>query len=138
MKKILTASHLKTKKNPLNRWLVRAHRAESTDLKTARSGFTAKIPPWFKYEELIDDWLDLTVLEETKRGPALENRLVGDTELCKGLLNRESLRAADGVKYFRDTLRPHFKRAQSEILWRLCQNHSSENRTCRDGQVDCS
>ena len=34
-----------------------------------------KIPPlfdgsasWFKYEELIEDWLDLAVLEETKRG----------------------------------------------------------------------
>ena len=35
---------------------------------------------WFKYEELIEDWLDLTVLEETKRGPALKNRLVGNAE----------------------------------------------------------
>ena len=26
----------------------------------------------------------------------------------KGLLNRESLRAEDGVKYFKDTLRLHF------------------------------
>ena len=57
-------------------------------------------------EELIDDCLDLTVFEAEKRGPALKNRLVGDAELHKGLLNHESLRAADGVKYFRDTLRP--------------------------------
>ena len=42
----------------------------------AASGITTKIPPlfdgstsWFPYEELIDDWLDLTVLEESKRGP---------------------------------------------------------------------
>ena len=38
----------------------------------------------------------------------------------KGLLNRESLRAEDGVKYFRDTLRPHFiKKAQNVFLWRF-------------------
>ena len=62
-----------------------AHRAEATDPWTASSGITVKIPPlfdgsisWFKYEELIDDWLDLTVLEAGKRGPALKNRLVGD------------------------------------------------------------
>ena len=36
------------------------------------AGITTKIPPlfdgstsWFKYEELIEDWLDLAVLEET-------------------------------------------------------------------------
>ena len=40
----------------------------------------------------------------------------------KGLLNRESLRAEDGVKYFKDTLRPHFIRgAQSVFLWRCCR-----------------
>ena len=61
---------------------------------------------WFKYEELIDDWLDFTVLEAGKRGPAPKNRLVGDADMHKGLLNRESLRAEDGVKYFKDTLRP--------------------------------
>ena len=73
---------------------------------------------WFKYEELIDDWLDLTVLEESRRGLALKNRLVGDAEMYKGLLNRESLRAEDGVKHFWDTLRPHFiKGAQSVFLW---------------------
>ena len=39
----------------------------------------------------------------------------------KGLLNRESVRAGDGVKYFRDTLRPHFIRgAEGVFRWRLC------------------
>ena len=42
-----------------------------------------------KYEELIEDWLDLTVLEETKRGQALKNRLVGDAELYIRLLDSE-------------------------------------------------
>ena len=39
-------------------------------------GLLAKIPPlfdgsasWLKYEELIDDWLDLTQLEAGNRGP---------------------------------------------------------------------
>ena len=70
------------------------------------------------YEQLIDDWLDLAVLEAERRGPALKSRLVGDAELYKGLLHRE----AHGVKYFRDTLRlPFNKGAQSVFLWRFHQ-----------------
>ena len=79
-------SHLKTKKNRPY-FMVGAYRAEWTDQYTAGSGITAKIPPlfdgstsWCKYEELIDDWLDLAVLDAEKRGPALKNRLVGDAE----------------------------------------------------------
>ena len=71
--------------------LVGAYRAQSAYQWTAGTGITTKIPPvfevstsWFKYEELIDDWLDLTVLEAGKRGPALENRLVGDSAVYKG------------------------------------------------------
>ena len=74
--------------------LVGEYRAESTDQWTAGSGITTKIPPLldgptslFKYEELIDDRLDLTVLEAKKRDPALKNRLVGDAEMHKGLLD---------------------------------------------------
>ena len=87
--------------------VVVAYRTESTDQWTAATGITAKIPPlsdvstsWFRYAELIDDWLNLTVPETGKRRPALKNRLVGDAELYKELLNRESLKAEDGVKYF--------------------------------------
>ena len=53
--------------------MVGSHRAESSDQWTAGSGITTKIPPlfdgstsWFKYEELIDGWLDLAVLEAEK------------------------------------------------------------------------
>ena len=77
---------------------VGAYRAESTDQWTAASGITTKMPPlfdgstsWFKYEELIDDWLDLRALEVSKRGPVLEDRLVGDAEMHKGLLDRDPL-----------------------------------------------
>ena len=59
------------------------------------------------------------MLEAEERGPALKNRLVGEYQ---GLLDREPLKAADGVKHFRDTLRPHFiKGAQSVSLWRFYQ-----------------
>ena len=68
--------------------IVGAFRAEWTDQWTAASGITTQIQPlfdgstsWFKYEELIDDWLDLTVLQERKRGQTLKNRLVGDAEM---------------------------------------------------------
>ena len=63
------------------------------------------------------------MLEAVKRGPALNNRHVGDAEMHKGILNRDSLRAEDGVKYFTDTLRPHFiKGAQSVFLWKSFVN----------------
>ena len=109
--------------------MVGSYPAESTDQWTAASGITTKIPPLFdrstsclKYEELIDFWQDLTVLEAVKRGPALKNRLVGDAAMYKGHLDRENLRAEDGVKYFKDTLRRHFiKGAQSVFLWRFYQ-----------------
>ena len=49
---------------------VEAYREESTDHWIAGSAITTKIPTlfdestsWFEYEELFDDWLDLTVLE---------------------------------------------------------------------------
>ena len=128
MRKILVTSHQNTKENQNNHWL--EHFAQSRHLIIQQEvEFTTKIPPlfdvstsWFKYEELIEDWLDLTVLEETKRGPALKNRLVGDAEVHKGLLNREYLRATDGVTYFRNTLRPHFiKGAHNVFLWRFYQ-----------------
>ena len=71
---------------------------------------------WFKYVELIDH----TVLEAGKRGPALKNRLIGVAEKYKGLLNRESLRAEDGVKYFRDSVRHQFiKGSRSVFVWRF-------------------
>ena len=90
-----------------------------------------------QHEELIEDWSDLTVLEAENRGLALKNRLVGDAEMYKALHDRESLRAADGVKYFRDTLRPHLiKGAQSMFLWRFYQFTRARRGNVEMGQVD--
>ena len=75
----------------LNHWV--AHTVqEAEDHWTASIGITIKVPPlfrsstsWFKYEELMDDWLDLTQLESGKRGPALKHRLAGDASTYKRL-----------------------------------------------------
>ena len=69
--------------------------------------------------------------EAEKRGPALKNRLVGDAEMYKRLLDREPLKAADGAKNFRDTLRPHFTKRSSE-----CVLHPSKKRKHGDDQVN--
>ena len=91
---------------------------------------TPKIPPnfdgrasWFAYEEALDDWIDITTLDAEKIGPSLKNRLTGDAAVYKPLLDRDRLRDADnGVRYFKDTLRPHFvKGNQSVFLWRFFQ-----------------
>ena len=69
------------------------------------------------------------MLEAGKRGPALKHRLVGVAEKYKGLFNREPLRADDGVKYFRDTLRPQFvKGAQSVFLFKFYFIYSNKER----------
>ena len=126
MRKLLTTSLQKILIQRRNLWLEHFAQNQRINGQVQVESLT-KNPPlfggstsWFKYEELIDDWLDLTVLEESKRGPALKNRLFGIAEKYKGPLNREALRAEDGVKYFRDTLRPHFiKGAQNVFLWRF-------------------
>ena len=85
---------------------------------------TPKIPPsfdgrssWFSYEEAVDDWVDITTLEQQKLGPSLKHRLVGDAAVYKPLLDRDLLRDPNnGVRYFTDTVRPHFVKRQPKCL----------------------
>ena len=97
---------------------------------TAFQQVTTKVPPafngltsWFTFEELIDDWTDITELDAEKQGPALRNRLEGDAAVYKPLLDRYLLKDPnDGVAYFKRTMRPHFiKGNQSVFMWRLFQ-----------------
>ncbi len=70
----------------------------------------------------IDDWCDITELEQEKWGPALRNRLEGEAPVYKRLLDRDELRQANGrgVEHFKRTLRPHFvKGAQTVFLYRF-------------------
>ena len=74
-----------------------------------------KVPPafngrgsWFAFEELVYDWLDITVLDKDKQGPALRNRLCDTAVSWKRLLDRERLKQeTTGVEYFINFLRPH-------------------------------
>ena len=85
---------------------------------------TPKIPPsvdgrspWFAYEEAVDDWIDITTLDPEKLGPSLKNRLVGDAAVYKPLLDRDLLRdPANGVSYFKNTVRPHFCKSKPKCF----------------------
>ena len=51
---------------------------------------TPKIPPsfdgqssWFEFEDLIDDWVNITTLSAEKLGPSLKNALTGNAEYYK-------------------------------------------------------
>ena len=75
---------------------------------------TPKVPPtfdgqssWFEFEDLIDDWMGITTLTPERLGPSLKNALVGAAEFYKNMLNNADLRHPEnGVRHFKDTLRP--------------------------------
>ena len=86
---------------------------------------TTEIPPtfdgrasWFQYEEAIDEWCDVTKLEESKRGPALRNQLEGQASLYKHLLDREKLKDEEtGVEYFKKVIREHFVKGANSVFF---------------------
>eukprot|EP00971_Amphidinium_carterae_P141576 2805112-Amphidinium_carterae.1 len=65
---------------------------------------TTKIPPGSMEppgglplrKEAVEDWLDITELEEGRRGPALKARLEGAAYMYRAVLNRERLKAING------------------------------------------
>ena len=91
----------------------------TTKVAAAYDGRTS----FFAFEDAIDDWCDITELEPEKPGPALRNRLEGEAQQYKRLLDREMLRDPNGgVNYFKRFLRPHFiKGAQIVFLYRFMQ-----------------
>ena len=81
---------------------------------------------WFFYEDAIDDWWDITELEDKKKGPALRNRLEGEATVYKRVLDRDALKANDppgaGVEYFKRILRPYFVKGSINVfLYRFMQ-----------------
>ena len=85
---------------------------------------SAKVAPsyngntsWFQYEELIDEWCDLTTIEASKRGPNLKSRLFGEAQFLKALLEGNRLKDEEtGVQYFKDTLRPNFIKNKEHVF----------------------
>ena len=89
-----------------------------------------KVPPtfdgqssWFEFEDLIDDWMGITTLTPERLGPSLKNALVGAAEFYKNMLNNADLRHPEnGVRHFKDTLRPYFVKGVNHVfLWRFLQ-----------------
>ena len=105
---------------------------------TLHLSMTAKQPPsydgklsWFRYEELVDDWVTITTVEAAKRGPLLKSRLTGDAYMYKAVLQNDLLQDPDeGVNYFKNTLKKYFlKGATNVYLYRLLSffNHRRQN-----------
>ena len=94
---------------------------------------TTKMPPfydgktsWLSYEDAIDDWCDITELEEEKKGPILRNRLEGEAAIYKRILDRDSLKVNEplgaGIDYFKRVLRPYFVKGLTNVfLYRFMQ-----------------
>ena len=91
---------------------------------------TPKVPPtfdgqssWFEFEDLIDDWMGITTLTPERLRPSLKNALVGAAEFYKNMLNNADLRHPEnGVRHFKDTLRPYFVKGVNHVfLWRFLQ-----------------
>ena len=87
-------------------------------------GMTPQIPPtfygttsWFEFEDLIEDWLGITALQNEKKGPSLKNALVGRAVFYKNLFDNTLLRDPDpGLMHFKDTLRPCFVKGSNHVF----------------------
>ena len=96
--------------------------------ETLNLSMTAKQPPsydakvsWFRYEELVDDWVTITTVEAPKRGPLRKSRLTGDAYMYKAVLQNDLLQDPDeGVNYFKNTLKKYFLKGETNVyLYRL-------------------
>ena len=86
-------------------------------MKVEKSGFmkmSKKIPPffdgkksWFTYEDELDDWVELTEEPPEKQGILVKHRLIEDAEYWRHALDNTLLKKKNGIKYLKDTLRPH-------------------------------
>ena len=104
---------------------------------------TTKVPPsydgrsrWFAFEDAIDDWCDITELDNHKRGPALRNRLEGEAAIHKRLLDRYRLKDPNhGVKYFKSFPRPPFVKGAANVF--LCRFQQFMNLHRGNGDMLC-
>ena len=91
--------------------------------ETLNLSMTAKQPPscdgkvsWFRYEELVDDWVTITTVEAPKRGPLLKSRLTGDAYMYKAVLQNDLLQDPDeGVNYFKNAEEALFERCDQRV-----------------------
>ena len=75
---------------------------------------------WFLFCEVVQDWLEITVVEPNKRGPSLRNRLAGQARMYVRAFNREKLASENGVEYFLEVLKKEYLRdAPRVFMWRF-------------------
>ena len=124
--------------------MVGAYRAQSTDQCTAGSGITTKIPPLFHgspsrftYEELIDDWLDLTELEAEKTKTSTEEQTC---RRCKNIQGTPCPRTSESRRWsqiFQERVETSLHQRISECVpLEILSIHPSKKSKHRDGQVD--
>ena len=106
---------------------------------------TTKVAPaydgrtgFFAFEDAIDDWCDITELEPEKRGPALRNRLEGDAQQYKRLLDRDMLRDPnEGVKLFQKiSTTPFHQGCPERVLIPFHAVHEVQQRNHGSSEVD--
>ena len=93
--------------------------------ETLNLSMTAKQPPsydgkvgWFRYEELVDDWVTITTVEAAKRGPLLKSRLTGDAYMYKAVLQNDLLQDPDEKSQL-------FQEHAEEVLFERCDQRVS-------------
>ena len=95
--------------------------------KTEFMKMNKKVPPyfdgrksWFTFEDELDDWVELTEEPAEKQAILVKQRLIDDAEYWKPLLENNKLKTKNGVRYLKDTLRPHYvKGANLLFIWRF-------------------
>ncbi len=102
--------------------LVPQHLEKALFTKKVAPAFDGRMP-WFTYEDAVEDWCDITESKPDKQGLELRNRLTGEVEHLKALLDKEKLKDPDnGVEYFLSTLRPLYVKGNEIVfLWRFFQ-----------------
>ena len=102
--------------------LVPQHLEKALFTKKVAPAFDGRMP-WFTYEDAVEDWCDITESKPDKQGLELRNRLTGEVEHLKALLDKEKLKDPEnGVEYFLSTLRPLYVKGNEIVfLWRFFQ-----------------
>ena len=61
---------------------------------------------WFRYEELVNDWVTFTTIEASERGPLLKSRRIGDAHMY----NRRTF-----CKILKNTLKKFFLKGSTNV-----------------------
>ena len=55
---------------------------------------------WWRFEEYVADWQDITTVDKNKQGPMLKTRLTGLAFHKRHLLERDKLKTEDGTIFY--------------------------------------